>query len=133
MDYEEELKLILEWNGQHKIDWEDYRKFKLGLTNNKMNTESKLEGALYTLLCFIHSYEQLKEETGHPEKVFKKGNFKVEKHYQDMREGKKIAYKTAITKERVEEALRNNNGHRALAAKELGCSTKTIYNRLRGQ
>jgi transcriptional regulator with PAS, ATPase and Fis domain len=131
MNYEMELKKIMDLDSRTITDYEDYRMFRIGVDHNRLNSESKLLSALHMALkMLVESRETNKEEVKYDTISVKDLN--LEDHYDDMRSGKKIAYKARITKEKVLRALKDNNGNRALAAKELGCSEKTIYNRLKG-
>jgi transcriptional regulator with PAS, ATPase and Fis domain len=130
MNYETELRKMLDLDSRTLTDWEDYRMFMLGISHNRLNSESRLQSALYMVLKEL---EKIKEEN-RKEIIYDTvpvEGLQLDDHYENMRKGKKIAYKEKITKEKVLRALKNHNGSRALAAKELGCSVKTIYNRLR--
>ncbi|MDF2540858.1 MAG: Bacterial regulatory protein Fis family [Herbinix sp.] len=130
MDYETELRKMLDLDSRTVTDWEDYRMFMLGISHNRLNSESRLQSALYMVLKEL---EKVREEN-RKEIIYNTvpvDGLQLDDHYEDLRKGKKIAYKEEITKERVLRALKNNNGSRVLAAKELGCSVKTIYNRLK--
>lgn len=131
MDYEMELRELMDLDSRTITDWENYQKFMLGVANNRLRSESKLQTALYMALKQLEELrEESKNATIHEDDIVI-NSVKLNDHYKDMRGGRKIAYKEKITKERVLRALKNNNGCRALAAKELKCSTKTIYNRLK--